>query len=170
LHSDSQYVVRAINEGWVQRWRSNGWMRTRKERAANHDLWEQVVVQVDVHDVEFRWVKGHVGIAENERCDELATEAMQQPDLPEDEGYDPPPQQPRLSLAATSAGDVKAVGATGNGKVTEEGQPCRRCGTPVERRVPKRKRRAEQEYYYEYYLYCPACKAMYMVEAAKRYT
>ena len=43
LHCDSQYVVRAINEGWVTRWRSKGWMRTRKEPAKNVDLWKRLL-------------------------------------------------------------------------------------------------------------------------------
>jgi ribonuclease HI len=54
-------------------------------------------------------------------------------------------------------------------KITEVGQPCRKCGTPVVKRKPKRKPKPDQAYYFEYYLYCPECRTMYMVEKAKRY-
>jgi len=61
---------------------------------------------------------------------------------------------------------VKAPGQT---KITREGQPCRKCSTPVVRKVPVRKLRSDQPYYFEYYFYCPGCHAQYMVEAAKRH-
>ena len=89
LYSDSKYVVDAVTKGWAQRWRANGWMRNRKERAINPDLWELMLPLCQQHEVEFRWVKGHAGVPENERCDRLAVAAAQQPDLPADSGYDP---------------------------------------------------------------------------------
>lgn len=88
LYSDSKYVVNAIAEGWAQRWRSNGWKRNKKEKAVNPDLWQQLLSLNERHDVEFRWVRGHAGNAENERCDQLAVQAAQQPNLPIDEGYE----------------------------------------------------------------------------------
>ncbi len=87
LHCDSQYVVRAMNEGWVTRWRSKGWMRNRKEPAKNVDLWKRLLPLLEKHDVEFVWVKAHVGIDENERCDQLVAEGRKQPNLSEDNGY-----------------------------------------------------------------------------------
>ena len=72
LYSDSQYLVRAINEGWAERWRSRGWMRTKTDPALNSDLWEKLLALLEKHDVEFIWVKGHNGHPENERCDRLA--------------------------------------------------------------------------------------------------
>lgn len=72
LYSDSQYLVRAINEGWAERWRSRGWMRTKTDPALNSDLWEKLLTLLEKHDVEFIWVKGHNGHPENERCDRLA--------------------------------------------------------------------------------------------------
>ena len=88
LHSDSQYLVKAIEEGWAVRWRANGWMRNKREKALNPDLWERLLQICDRHTVEFRWVKGHAGNPENERCDRLAFEAAQRPNLPVDEGYE----------------------------------------------------------------------------------
>jgi ribonuclease HI len=75
IYSDSQYVVNAIEKGWAQRWKSNGWRRNRKEKAVNPDLWEQLLRQCDRHEVRFRWIRGHVGTSENERADHLAKKA-----------------------------------------------------------------------------------------------
>lgn len=87
LHCDSQYVVKAINEGWVKRWQANGWRRNRKDPAKNVDLWTRLLPLLEKHEVEFVWVKAHVGIDENERCDQLVAEGRNQPNLPKDEGY-----------------------------------------------------------------------------------
>ncbi len=89
LHTDSQYVVNAIEKGWAIKWRANGWMRNKKEKAVNPDLWEQLLELCKQHQVEFVWVRGHSGNIENERCDELAVEAAHQSNLPVDEGYKP---------------------------------------------------------------------------------
>lgn len=87
LYSDSKYVVDAIEKGWVVKWKQNGWMRNKKERALNVDLWERLLVLLERHRVNFRWVKGHADNPENERCDQLAREALRQDNLPEDENY-----------------------------------------------------------------------------------
>ncbi len=87
LHTDSQYVVNAIEKGWAAKWRANGWMRNKTDKAVNPDLWEQLLKLCQQHDVKFIWVKGHSGNKENERCDVLAVAAAQRPNLPEDEGY-----------------------------------------------------------------------------------
>ena len=70
--SDSTYVIDAIQNGWAKKWRANGWMRNKKDKALNPDLWETLLNLLDRHEVEFVWVKGHAGHPENERCDELA--------------------------------------------------------------------------------------------------
>lgn len=88
LHTDSQYVVNAIEKGWAAKWRANGWMRNKKEKAVNPDLWEQLLTLCQQHKVEFVWVKGHAGNKENERCDVLAVAAAQQRNLPADEVYE----------------------------------------------------------------------------------
>jgi ribonuclease HI len=87
LYSDSKYVVDAVTQGWARRWQANGWMRNKRERAINPDLWETLLPLCQQHRVDFRWVKGHAGVPENERCDRLAVAAAQQPDLPADHGY-----------------------------------------------------------------------------------
>ena len=76
LYSDSRYVVDAIEKGWAKRWRSNNWMRNKKEPALNPDLWGQLLDLLGKHEVSCRWVKGHSNNLENERCDTLAREAI----------------------------------------------------------------------------------------------
>lgn len=88
LYSDSQYVVNAIKQGWAKKWRANGWMRNKKERAVNPDLWEELLTLCDRHQVTFTWVRGHAGNTENERCDRLAVQAANQTELSRDEGYE----------------------------------------------------------------------------------
>ena len=89
LYSDSQYVVNAMTKGWVQRWQANGWKRNKKETAVNPDLWERLLMASESHNVDFRWLRGHSGVVENERCDRLAFAAATQSGLPEDSGYRP---------------------------------------------------------------------------------
>jgi len=87
LFSDSQYLVFAIQKGWALKWQANGWRRNNKERAINPDLWERLLKLCEIHEVQFRWVRGHAGHSENERCDELAKAAARSPDLVADPGY-----------------------------------------------------------------------------------
>ena len=91
LYSDSKYVVDAIGKGWAVKWRANGWMRNKREKAVNPDLWAKLLDLCATHDVEFRWVRGHSGVADNERCDRLAVAAAKGPNLQEDRGYPPRP-------------------------------------------------------------------------------
>lgn len=151
LYSDSQYLVNAINEGWVTRWKEKNWWRTTQERAVNVDLWERLLELCATHQVEWVWVRGHAGHVENERCDYLAMNALKQADLPPDEGYE--------NREANGEGKVKVI---------QEGEPCRKCSTPVVKRKPQKPKKT-QAYYYEYYLYCPQCQTTYMVEEAKRF-
>ena len=72
--SDSKYVVDAIQNGWARKWKAQGWMRNKKEKALNPDLWEKLLELLEVHEVTFHWVKGHAGHPENERCDEMAVQ------------------------------------------------------------------------------------------------
>jgi ribonuclease HI len=87
LYSDSQYLTNAMSKGWAKRWRANGWKRNSKDKALNPDLWAQLLDLCDQHDVEFVWVRGHAGDAENERCDHLSQQAANQRGLQPDPGY-----------------------------------------------------------------------------------
>jgi ribonuclease HI len=71
LYTDSQYIVNAINEGWLSSWRKRGWRRKDGE-VKNVDLWITLVPLLETHDVTFNWVKGHAENEYNNRCDELA--------------------------------------------------------------------------------------------------
>lgn len=87
LTSDSKYLVDAIRLGWLEKWKANGWMRTKKEQAKNVDLLIRLDTQLTRHDIEFVWVKGHNGHPENERCDQLATTSINSDSLLTDTGY-----------------------------------------------------------------------------------
>lgn len=152
LHSDSEYVVNAMMQGWVKRWKENNWWRSKQERTVNSDLWEKLFNLCEKHQVEFVWVKGHVGNPENERCDKLSYIALEKANLPIDEGYKNRPEDEGTKV-----------------KITQEGQPCRKCSTPVIKKIPHKKVKRSQVYYFEYYFYCPNCHTMYMVEEAKRF-
>ncbi len=86
VFSDSKYVVRAMTEGWIDNWHANGWKRAKKQKLMNADLWQQLYALNKKHDVQYRWVRGHSGTRENERCDRLAVAASQKSRLPIDKG------------------------------------------------------------------------------------
>ncbi|MDP2937108.1 MAG: ribonuclease HI [Dehalococcoidia bacterium] len=87
LYSDSEYLVKAMTLGWAKKWRASGWRRGRNQPALNPDLWERLLKLCDHQTVEFKWVRGHAGHPENERCDQLAMQTAQRAGLPNDEGY-----------------------------------------------------------------------------------
>lgn len=72
LTTDSKYIVDAITKGWVYKWKAQNWMRDKKSPALNSDLWRELLPLLEIHNVEFVWVKGHAGHRENEICDSLA--------------------------------------------------------------------------------------------------
>jgi ribonuclease HI len=78
VYSDSQYVINAVEKGWAARWKANGWMRNKKDRALNPDLWERLLSLLQTHEVTFHWVKGHADNPKNNRCDELAVAQSKQ--------------------------------------------------------------------------------------------
>ena len=72
LTTDSKYVVDGITKGWAAGWRKRGWKKGDGKPALNPDLWARLLDLLDIHKVEFCWIKGHAGHEENERCDRLA--------------------------------------------------------------------------------------------------
>lgn len=72
LTTDSKYVCDAVNQQWVYSWKKNGWRKADKKPALNVDLWEKLLMLLDIHTVTFVWVRGHNGHPYNERCDTLA--------------------------------------------------------------------------------------------------
>lgn len=73
--TDSQYVVKGMTE-WIHGWQRNGWKNSKKEEVLNRDLWEQLLKLAATHRIQWEWIRGHAGHAENERCDELARAAI----------------------------------------------------------------------------------------------
>ncbi len=76
LYSDSAYLVNAMTKKWYLTWQKTGWINSKREPVKNKDLWEQLLHQVGIHDVQFGKVKGHSGHHYNERCDALARAAV----------------------------------------------------------------------------------------------
>ena len=85
VYSDSQYVVNAFNQHWIEGWKKRGWKRSGNKPVLNMDLWQRMLKAMEPHQVRFHWVKGHAGHPENERCDFLATSAADGTDLLIDE-------------------------------------------------------------------------------------
>ncbi len=81
--SDSKYVVDAVEKGWL--W---GWEKSNFKKKANPDLWKRFIPLYRQHKPKFKWIKGHAGHPENERCDQLAVLAAQGRGLLCDEGYE----------------------------------------------------------------------------------
>lgn len=76
LTTDSKYVADAITKHWLDGWRKKNWKLAGGGPVKNVDLWQALLEQLAIHKVTFRWVKGHAGHPENERCDALAVEAI----------------------------------------------------------------------------------------------
>jgi ribonuclease HI len=75
ITTDSQYVVKGMTE-WISGWQRNGWRNSKKEQVLNRDLWEALLAASGTHSITWKWVRGHDGHEENERCDSLAREAL----------------------------------------------------------------------------------------------
>lgn len=78
LYSDSAYVVNAFNQKWIYGWMKNGWKNASKEPVKNKELWQELYELTKVHDVTFIKVKGHSDNEYNNRCDEMAREAIKE--------------------------------------------------------------------------------------------
>lgn len=91
LFTDSQYVVKAFNEHWIDGWLKRGWKNASKQPVKNVDLWKRLLEAKAAHRVTFVWVKGHAGHPENERCDQLATAAADSPNRKPDVGFQEAP-------------------------------------------------------------------------------
>ncbi len=76
LYSDSAYLVNAFKEGWIYNWQKNGWKTAAKKDVKNRDLWEKIYAFTKMHEIEWIKVKGHSDNKYNNRCDELAVNAI----------------------------------------------------------------------------------------------
>ena len=84
LYTDSQYVRKAVTEGWLENWQHNGWRTAAKKAVKNQDLWERLLPLLKRHILHFHWIKAHAGHPENERCDALARTQAGRTDLPQE--------------------------------------------------------------------------------------
>ena len=98
LYSDSKYLVEAMEKGWAHRWQANNWYRNKNEKAANQDLWQELLNLCQKHTVSFTWIRGHDGHPENEQCDKLAFAAAHLMELPSDAGYEKSSVDSKFSL------------------------------------------------------------------------
>lgn len=88
IHTDSRLLCDAFNQNWIKSWSAKGWKKADKKPVLNQDLWKRLLNLTENLDVDFIWVKAHVGNTENERCDTLAKEAAESSDLLVDENYE----------------------------------------------------------------------------------
>lgn len=78
LYSDSAYVVNAFQQKWIYGWMKNGWKNASKEPVKNKELWQELYKLTKTHEVDFMKVKGHSDNEYNNRCDELARNAIKE--------------------------------------------------------------------------------------------
>ena len=76
LYSDSAYVVNAFLQNWVINWQKNNWKTSDKKDVKNKELWKELIELCNIHNVKFIKVKGHADNTYNNRCDELARNAI----------------------------------------------------------------------------------------------
>jgi ribonuclease HI len=104
LYTDSQYLRRGITE-WLPQWRKRGWQTSGKEPVKNQALWQTLAEQIEPHQIDWRWVKGHAGDRWNERADELARSMLPKAALPVDDAH-----AVHIFLAASYLGKQKSGG------------------------------------------------------------
>ena len=78
IYTDSAYLYRAFQDGWLKSWQKNNWKTSTKKDVENQDLWKRLLAQTSVHQVVWHKVKGHSDNADNNRCDALARAAIAQ--------------------------------------------------------------------------------------------
>ena len=81
IYTDSRYLKDGITS-WIKKWKRNGWMTSQKEPVKNKDLWVAMDEAAQRHEIDWQWVKGHAGHPENERCDQLARDAIRRRGAP----------------------------------------------------------------------------------------
>lgn len=87
LLSDSRYVIDAMTKNWLKGWKAKGWKTASNQPVKNRDLWERLGDAIAGHKITWKWLRGHAGHKENERCDVLAVNAATGRNLLPDEGF-----------------------------------------------------------------------------------
>lgn len=75
ITTDSQYLLNGMTK-WIHSWKKKNWKNSQKKDVLNKDLWQRLDKLAHKHNIEWHWVRGHTGHPENERCDELARQAI----------------------------------------------------------------------------------------------
>ncbi len=75
--TDSNYVVKGMTQ-WIHGWIKKNWQNARKQPVLNKDLWKQLLALTRTHSIEWKWIKGHDGHPQNERCDTIAKDAIKE--------------------------------------------------------------------------------------------
>ena len=162
IYTDSQYTINGIEKWWAEKWKSNNWFRKGSDKAVNYDLWDILLNLTKKHEVTFHWVKWHNGHIENERCDELATFAMNQDNLILDENF-----IEKIEIKKPIQESLKSSTTKNTWEITW--LLCKKCEGKLVKKIPKHtKKTLEKAYYYAYYHHCEACSTNYMLEEAKR--
>ena len=76
VYTDSAYLCNGFSNGWVYAWQQNGWLTNAKKPVGNRELWEALIQHARTHTISWCKVKGHSDNAHNNRCDQLAREAI----------------------------------------------------------------------------------------------
>jgi ribonuclease HI len=76
VYSDSAYVINAFNKRWLDAWQKRGWKKADKKPVENQDLWRQLLLYINKHEVTWHKVKGHADNKYNNLCDKLATDEI----------------------------------------------------------------------------------------------
>ncbi|AIS52450.1 ribonuclease H [Thermoanaerobacter kivui] len=76
LYSDSSYLINAFNQGWIEKWQKNNWLKSDKTPVENQDLWKELLEVLKKHQVNWIKVKGHADNEYNNLCDKLATDEI----------------------------------------------------------------------------------------------
>ncbi|MFP4529125.1 MAG: ribonuclease HI [Candidatus Kapaibacterium sp.] len=119
LHTDSRLLHDTIEKKWIDSWQRKGWRKSDGKPVLNKDIWQMMLVEMQKRDVEFRWVKAHAGIEENERCDELSKASAAAQNLKIDHGYEAPCGE-GLFAAPAAQNSSKTLAKAESGDITVE--------------------------------------------------
>lgn len=157
VYTNSMYIVNPFNKNWIKNWVENNWV-SNKKNIVNVNLWKQLLELTQFHEVTFLYSKDRKML----ECLSIAEIAFKNSNILIDEFYENPVNQEQIESVAVQKEQV-------NLKIKKDGDLCRKCNTPVIQKTPSRKKiKKNQSYYFEYYMFCPNCKTMYMVEEARK--
>ena len=138
IYTDSQYLCKGFNEGWVEKWKSNGWINAKRLPAKNRDLWEQInILKEQAGQVAFIHVPGHSGNVLNERCDRLANDEANKAtpkdttkDTTKEPTQDAPKEKPKSTRKPPTRENETQPADTGSTPTSQTGQQAQTDGKP----------------------------------------